>query len=153
MNAPLTDIEEILFRATERARARALPYAGEVTPTEAYRLATNHGARIIEVRSIFEYAQIGRVPHSSLISWKHWPSGELNPQFLPKLARTIGFDSVVLFLCRSGVRSHAAAESSARAGYKFAFNILQGFEGDLNGAGQRGHVGGWRKAGLPWVQD
>ena len=61
MNAPLTDIEEILFRATERGRARALSYAGEVTPAEAYRLATDHDARIIDVRSVFEYTQIGRV--------------------------------------------------------------------------------------------
>ena len=152
MNAPLTDIEEILFRATERGRARALSYAGEVTPAEAYRLSTDHGARIIDVRSIFEYTQICRVPHSSLISWKHWPGGEANPRFLPDLANTAGREEMVLFLCRSGVRSHAAAMAAAQAGYARAFNILEGFEGDLDAAGKRGHVGGWRKTGLPWLQ-
>jgi rhodanese-related sulfurtransferase len=58
----------------------------------------------------------------------------------------------VMFLCRSGVRSHAAAQLAAQSGYARAMNILEGFEGDLDAHGHRGTVGGWRKAGLPWVQ-
>ncbi len=57
-----------------------------------------------------------------------------------------------MFLCRSGVRSHAAADAATRAGWKEAYNILEGFEGDKDGEQHRGVVGGWRKAGLPWTQ-
>jgi rhodanese-related sulfurtransferase len=57
-----------------------------------------------------------------------------------------------MFLCRSGVRSDAAARVAAAAGYAKAFNVVEGFEGDKDADGHRGTLGGWRKAGLPWVQ-
>ncbi len=152
MNAPITEAEEILAAASERGLAKNLPYAGEVTPVEAHHLFTSAGAKIIDVRSGFEHEYIGRVPGSSLVVWKQWPSGEFNPRFLPELRQECSSDDIVLFLCRSGVRSHSAAAVAAEAGYRQAFNILEGFEGDLNEQSQRGHLGGWRKAGLPWIQ-
>ena len=111
------------------------------------------GAKIVDVRSQFEHELIGRVPGSSLVVWKHWPTGEFNPRFLPELRQQCSSDDIVLFLCRSGVRSHSAAAVAAEAGYSQSFNILEGFEGDLNEEGQRGHLGGWRKSGLPWLQN
>ena len=153
MNAPLTEAEEILATAAQRARAKSLPYAGEVTPQEAHRLFSAHGAKIVDVRSEFEYSTIGRIKGSSLISWRFWPSGEANPNFLAELRRQCATSDIVLFLCRSGVRSHSTAVTAAAAGFTLAFNIAQGFEGDLDERGQRGNIGGWRKAGLPWVQD
>jgi len=57
-----------------------------------------------------------------------------------------------MFLCRSGVRSHNAGQKAAAAGFTSALNILEGFEGDLDADQRRGRVGGWRAAGLPWVQ-
>ena len=153
MNAPLTEAEEILATAAQRARAKSLPYAGEVTPQEAYRLFSAHGAKIVDVRSVFEYSYIGRVKGSSLIPWRFWPSGEANPNFLDELRRQCATSDIVLFLYRSGVRSHSTAVTAAVAGFTLAFNIAEGFEGDLDQYGQRGKVGGWRKAGLPWVQD
>lgn len=152
MNAPITETEGILLRAAERGRARKLPYAGEVTPAEAHRLAIAPGAHVIDVRSRFEHEYIGRVPASTLIEWKSWPDGEFNPHFLADLRRQYGADDIILFLCRSGIRSHAAAITAAEAGFSRAFNIVEGFEGDLDENGQRGRLGGWRKAGLPWVQ-
>ena len=153
MNAPLNEIEEILATAALRANTAALPYAGEVTPHEASRLFSKHGAKIIDVRSRFEYEYIGRIPGTPLVSWKHWPSGETNPNFLTELGAVCGSGDIVLFLCRSGVRSHATAKVAAAAGYAKSFNILEGFEGDLDQRGQRGNIGGWRKAGLPWLQN
>ena len=153
VNASVAAAEEILATAIERGRARNLPYAGEMMPTEAWRMWSAHGAKIIDVRSDFEYQYIGRVPRSQWIAWKHWPGNDVNPRFLPDLLNTCERDDVMLFLCRSGVRSHAAAVSAAAAGYTLAFNVLEGFEGDLDASGQRGHLGGWRKAGLPWIQD
>ena len=153
MNAPLTEVEEILALAAERARAAALPYAGEVTPQEAYRLFSAHGAKIVDVRSAFEYAYIGRVRGTSLISWKFWPSGAVNPNFLAELRRQCRPNDIVLFLCRNGVRSRSTAKVATAAGFTQAFNIIEGFEGDLDRHDRRGNTGGWRKAGLPWIQD
>ena len=153
MNVAPTELTEILAVAAQRARVSSLPYAGEVTPQEAYRLFSAHGAKIVDVRSRFEYDVIGRVPGTPLISWKHWPSGEPNTNFLAELRGQCAIDDIVLFLCRSGVRSHFTAIAAATTGFAQAFNILEGFEGDLDRRGQRGHTGGWRKAGLPWIQD
>ena len=153
MNAPITEIEEILARAMQRGQKSSLPYAGEVTPQEAYRLFSAYNAKIIDVRSRFEYQYIGRIPDTPLVSWKHWPSGETNADFLPELRAQCATEDIVLFLCRSGIRSHSTAKVAAAAGFRQAFNILEGFEGDLDRYGQRGNIGGWRKAGLPWAQD
>ena len=152
MIAAAHELEDILAFAAARARMRSLPYAGEVTPHEASRLFFEHGAKIVDVRSRFENEYIGCIPGASLVSWKHWPSGEINPNFLKELAGVCSANDVVLFLCRSGVRSHATAKVAADAGYTWAFNIVEGFEGDLDQHKQRGIIGGWRKAGLPWIQ-
>lgn len=152
MNAPVSEVEEILARAALRALASSLPYAGEVSPQEAYRLFVAHGAKIIDVRSHFENEYIGRIPGTSLISWKHWPSGETNANFLTDLGAHCAPNDIVLFLCRSGIRSHSTAKVATAAGFTRAFNILEGFEGDLDQHGQRGNIGGWRKAALPWIQ-
>ena len=152
MNAPLNEIGKILATAALRASTASLPYAGEVTPHEASRLFSTHGAKIIDVRSRFEHEYIGHIPGTSLVSWKHWPSGETNPDFLTELGAVCATNDIVLFLCRSGVRSHSTAKVAAAAGYTKALNILEGFEGDLDQRGQRGNIGGWRKAGLLWIQ-
>lgn len=144
--------EDILATALDRGRAKRLAYAGEVTPREAHRLYTTHGARIIDVRSRAEHQLIGRIPGSRLIEWKFWPGGEINVQFLPELRRQFSTGDMLLFLCRSGVRSHLAATVAAEAGYHRSMNILEGFEGDLDDDLRRGQCGGWRRAGLPWVQ-
>lgn len=157
MNAPLNkmefEINQILAAATARGRQKKLPYAGELTPRETYQLCSAPGANIIDVRSHFEHQYIGRIAGSTLVPWKHWPGGELNGQFLAMLQQQCAQDEMVFFLCRSGVRSHAAAVLAAKAGFTQAFNILEGFEGDLDAQQQRGRVGGWRCAGLPWIQD
>ena len=152
MNAPISESDEILALAKERGRIKALPYAGEVTPVEAQKLFAENGAKIIDVRSRFENEYIGRIPGSTLIEWKYWPSGELNEHFLAELKHQCRPDHIILFLCRSGVRSASAATVAAAAGFEHAFNILEGFEGDLDENSRRGNVGGWRKAGLPWIQ-
>lgn len=153
MPANPTELDDIFARAAARGVASNLPYAGEVTPQEAHRLFVEFGAKIIDVRSAFENSYIGRVVGAPLISWKFWPGSKPNPDFLAELKRQCAPADIVLFLCRSGVRSHATAVVAAEAGFAKAFNILEGFEGDLDHAKQRGKLGGWRKAGLPWVQD
>ena len=89
---------------------------------------------------------------SVAVEWQTYPGNRPNAEFLAQLAEAVPQDAPVMFLCRSGVRSHSAAEAAARAGWRECYNVLEGFEGDKDAAQHRGTVGGWRKAGLPWVQ-
>ena len=145
------DIAVILTLAEGRAAAKALPYAGEVTPLEAYQLQ-QAGAKVIDVRYPFEHEYVGRVVGSHLVSWKLYPEGSNNPKFVEQLRNVANPDDVMLLLCRSGVRSHAAGITAAEAGFTKAYNIIGGFEGDLDASGKRGQISGWRHAGLDWEQ-
>jgi rhodanese-related sulfurtransferase len=142
---------EILARAHERAVERKLPYAGALLPEEAWQLMQS-GARLVDVRTRAEWDWVGRVPNAVEIEWNSWPQGEPNPNFVAELSEQVPKGSPVLFLCRSGARSHNAAVAATKAGYAQSYNILQGFEGDKDAAGHRNTVGGWRVAGLPWIQ-
>ena len=86
------------------------------------------------------------------MEWQTYPGNRPNPEFLAELAAAVPKDQPVMFMCRSGARSHSAAEAANRAGWKEAYNVLEGFEGDKDAEQQRSTVGGWRKAGLPWIQ-
>jgi rhodanese-related sulfurtransferase len=157
MNTPPPAVDPsraILVAAQQRAVERSLPYSGAVTPTEASALLTSlPGATLIDVRTRAEWDYVGRVPGSILVEWNTYPEGTRNPAFLEQLrAAAANADAPVLFLCRSGQRSDHAARAARAAGSTHAFNVLEGFEGDKDASGQRGHVNGWRKAGLPWVQ-
>ena len=145
------DIDKIKQAAAERGKKMGLSYAGAVLPAEAHALM-QAGARLVDVRTKPELLYVGKVPGSAAVEWQTYPGSRENPEFLGELATAVPKDLPVMFLCRSGVRSHAAADAATRAGWKEAYNILEGFEGDKDAAGHRNSVGGWRKAGLPWVQ-
>jgi rhodanese-related sulfurtransferase len=81
-----------------------------------------------------------------------YPGMQPNPNFLNQLQAQVKPDALVLFICRSGQRSHTAAVMATQTGYSTCFNVLEGFEGDKDSAQHRNTTGGWRKAGLPWVQ-
>ncbi|MBB3121089.1 rhodanese-like domain-containing protein [Pseudoduganella violacea] len=144
----------ILQRA--RSRDAALPYAGAVTPQEAYELLqADTRVRLIDVRTNAERDWVGRVAiadtQHGAVQWSTYPGGVPNPDFMAQLNAVAGKDEVLLFLCRSGVRSRHAAKLATEHGYQHCFDILQGFEGDKDGAGHRKTVGGWCHAGLPWL--
>ncbi len=146
-------ITEILGLARQRGLALERPYQGELTPREAFdllRLAP--GAKIVDVRTRAEWDWVGRVPEAVEIEWNQYPGGVRNPNFLAELKRQIDTEALVMFLCRSGVRSIGAATAASAAGYTNCDNILEGFEGDKDASGHRNTVGGWRMAGLPWLQ-
>jgi len=145
------DLAEIKRRAAERAQQLKLPYAGALTPEEAFALM-RAGAKLVDVRTRPELLYVGRVPGSVLVEWQTYPGNARNPDFLVQLAEAVEPADTLMFLCRSGVRSHAAAASAAQAGFRDSYNVLEGFEGDKDAEQHRGTVGGWRKAGLPWVQ-
>jgi len=146
------EAREIFARAGERAQALGLPYAGAVTPHEAWELQRAGAATIVDVRTFAEWEFVGRVPDAMLVEWRRLGDPLPNAAFLHHLRGNLETHEPILFLCRSGVRSHHAAEAAARAGFGQAYNILEGFEGDLDDERHRGSTGGWRFHGLPWIQ-
>jgi len=146
--------DAILSRARQRGAELGLPYFGAISPVDAHALlSAAPGAQLVDVRTRAEWDYVGRVPQGTLIQWNLYPDGARNPRFMEDLKRVARDpSSPVLFLCRSGHRSDAAARAAAAAGYEKALNILEGFEGDKDTEGHRGKLGGWRKNGLPWIQ-
>lgn len=130
---------------------RAAGYAGDISAALAYHWFTSGQAILIDVRSDAERAWVGEVPGSIAVAWKLWPGMAANPNFDASLRAHAQPGARLVMLCRSGVRSIAAAQRATEMGFE-AYNIVEGFEGDLDAEGHRGRLGGWRKAGLPWHQ-
>ena len=153
------EVEEVvlpapLAAAQEVALAQGLPYAGGVPPAVAWQLFEDRQALLVDVRSPEERKFVGHVPNSLAVPWATGTSLTRNPRFVRELeARIGGKDVPVLLLCRSGKRSVLAAEAAAKAGFTNVFNVLEGFEGEIDARQQRGGADGWRHHGLPWVQD
>ena len=144
-------LSETLKKAKAHADELDLSYAGALTPAEAWEIWQNApGATLVDVRTRAEWDWVGRIPNAVEIEWQGYPGGQPNPDFLNQLKRQVDPESVVMFICRSGVRSHNAASLATEAGFSSCYNVLEGFEGDVDASGQRGKLGGWRFAGLPW---
>ncbi|MGI9306859.1 MAG: rhodanese-like domain-containing protein [Gammaproteobacteria bacterium] len=142
--------KECLAAADARRRDMNLSYAGALPPPEAHAvLRADARAVLVDVRTEPELLYVGRVPESVHVEWQIFPDMAINPDFCARIAQHAG--KPLLFICRSGVRSHHAAAAAAAAGH-LAYNVLEGFEGDLDGGGHRNRVNGWRFHGLPWVQ-
>jgi rhodanese-related sulfurtransferase len=145
--------DKILQSAYARATKDGLPYRGAVTPSEAFDLLkTRPNTVLVDVRTRAEWDWVGRIPGAVEIEIMSYPGNRPNPSFLPELEQNVGKDAAVLFICRSGGRSHNAATMATQAGYANSFNVLEGFEGDRDPDGHRSTLGGWRATGLPWTQ-
>ena len=128
-------------------------YAGDIAPELAWHWVQSGKAVLVDVRTDAERAWVGQVPGAVPLAWKQWPSMAMNPDFDARLQAVAEQEAgkKIVLLCRSGVRSVAAAKRATELGLA-AYNILEGFEGDANSQGQRGGLGGWRLHGLPWSQ-
>lgn len=138
------------------------PCAGDLNPTEAWeRLASSPDAALVDVRTRIEHALIGTPDLSSLgrepvcVEWMTQQGP--NPGFLAELRAKLAERGTtpgtpVLFLCRSGGRSRMAAGELTAAGFTACYNVVEGFEGDLDARGHRNSVNGWKARGLPWRQ-
>jgi rhodanese-related sulfurtransferase len=145
--------QEILARASERARQMNLPYAGALLPSEAHTLIQRHPeAKLVDVRTRAELEWVGTVPGSVWVEWNRWPGGDRNLNFIAEFEALVDKNAIAMLFCRSGTRSHHAAITVTQAGYFRAYNVLQGFEGDKDPNRHRNKLGGWRAAGLPWTQ-
>lgn len=130
-----------------------MTYSGDLTPSEAHAmLMADPAAVLIDVRTEAEWTFVGRpvVDGLRLVEWTSWPTGQRNPRFVHDAGAGLDADTPVILLCRSGVRSVAAAHELTAAGHTAVFNVLEGFEGDHDADGHR--AGGWKAAGLPWTQ-
>lgn len=145
--------EAILQAARDRAAREQTPFAGGLSPLDAWAVVSAGRGVLVDVRTNEERKFVGHVPESLHVAWMSGTAMNRNPRFLKELEAKVGKDQVVLMLCRSGKRSAAAAEAAAKAGFAQVFSVLEGFEGDLDGRQQRGRDNGWRFYDLPWVQD
>lgn len=142
-----------------------MSYSGDVSCQECWEvLQSDPAAQLLDVRTVPEWNFVGLPDLSGLgkraitIDWQQFPSMQVNPRFVEAVDEAIasvGGDkqTAIYCICRSGVRSISSAVALTGAGYKSAFNIVGGFEGDRNEAGHRGQLGGWKYQGLPWVQN
>lgn len=130
----------------------ATGYAGDVSPQLAWSWVQAGHAVMVDVRTDAEREWVGFVPGAVPLAWKQWPGMVMNAQFDDGLRQAAAQGQPLVLLCRSGVRSIAAAKRATELGLE-AYNILEGFEGDPDPHAQRGHKGGWRFHGLPWRQN
>ena len=137
-----------------------MAYAGDLGPAEAFELLEKDpDAVLVDVRTKAEWAYVGLPDLRDLgrdvvlVEWESFPDHAPNPDFVGELQRAgLRPGAPVAFICRSGVRSKAAAEAATAAGFATAYNVSGGFEGPPDAAGHRGTTGGWKAAGLPWRQ-
>jgi rhodanese-related sulfurtransferase len=146
------------------SQSPAPEYAGDLSAREAWELLrSERKAQLVDVRSVPEWNFVGLPDLSPLerevfcIAWQSYPAMQINPDFVQEASEALqeagaAKDTPVVFLCRSGARSRAAAIAMTRLGFQKAFNILGGFEGEMDANGHRGAVTGWKAAGLPWRQ-
>lgn len=138
----------------------ATGYAGDVAPATAWKiLSERKEAVLVDVRTRPEWNFVGLpdleplAKKPALIEWQVFPSMQPNPDFVTALSGVLtDKDTPLLFLCRSGARSAAAAKAMTAAGYSICLNVADGFEGPLDAEAKRGSAGGWKAATLPWRQ-
>jgi len=146
-------IPAALTTARELGVEQKLGYAGKLSPIDAWQLFASGQAILVDVRTAEERKFVGQVAGSIHVPWMTGTAMTRNPRFVRELEAKVKKHEVVLLLCRSGKRSADAAEAATKAGFSNAFNISEGFEGDLDDKGRRGGLGGWRFHDLPWAQD
>ena len=149
----MANISAILGQAQQRGKQNNAPYSGVLLPKEASQiLQSAPGAKLVDVRTKAELDFVGRIPGAVEIEWATYPGMKPNPNFLAALEQQVDKEALVMFICRSGARSHNAAVVAEKAGYNEVYNILEGFEGDKNADEHRNVLNGWRANKLPWGQ-
>jgi rhodanese-related sulfurtransferase len=139
-------------------------YAGDIDIAQAWEMLNQDAkAQLVDVRTLAEWNFVGLPDLGTLarplhcIEWQAFPTMQPNPDFVAEASQAVqaagaDLETPILFICRSGARSRSAAMAMTEAGFRKAFNVAGGFEGDLDGARHRGQINGWKSAGLPWKQ-
>ncbi|WJF91133.1 rhodanese-like domain-containing protein [Paraburkholderia bonniea] len=152
----MSTLEQLYTQASQRRTGNPLPYAGAMSPAEAFEfMQLERHARLIDVRTRAELDWVGRPVTDDgqylHLEWLRYPGGVLNAEFIEQLRAAVPLDAPLLFLCRSAARSKLAATAASAAGFSRAFDLLEGFEGDKDSQGHRKTVSGWCFRGLPWI--
>ena len=148
----MSNVDAILQLAQKRAIDNSFPYAGALTPCETFELLQESPEVIlVDVRTQAELELVGRVPNAMSIEWATYPGMVKNQDFAKQLADKVDKNFTVIFMCRTGGRSHNAAIVAEQLGFDKAYNMLEGFEGEANELKQRTLINGWKHADLPWT--
>jgi rhodanese-related sulfurtransferase len=124
-----------------------------LTPKQAYEfLQANSEGILVDVRSEIEHLFVGHPKGAILIPWVDGADWDINPNFVAQVKKAASLNRPVVLFCRSGQRSVDAGLALEKAGVENIYNVLNGFEGDLNQNHQRSAVNGWRFDELPWLQ-
>ena len=122
-------------------------------PRQAYEyLQANPDALFVDCRSEMEFLFVGHPVGAMMIPWNDGPDWEINPHFASQVKKAASVNRPVVIICRSGNRSLDAGSALEHAGFSNVYNVLHGFEGELNEHHQRNSTSGWRFEGLPWEQ-
>lgn len=120
---------------------------------------------LVDVRTFEEFNFVGFVSPSLfnnrliLLPWQLYPEMNENPDFVTALQESLekifndnAKQHSIVFMCRSGARSNAAAHYAVNLGYQNCYNLTSGFEGEPDEEGHRGRINGWKADNLPWRQ-
>ena len=123
------------------------------------KLSIEVNSQLIDVRTKPEWIYVGVPDLSSInkkvifVSWQVYPEMGTNKFFENQILESnIRKDSNLYFICRSGQRSHDAAKFLDSRSFANCFNVIDGFEGNLNHERQRASIDGWQFNKLPWKQ-
>jgi len=132
-----------------------------INPVEAQKLLEeNPSAVLIDVRSAMEFLFVGHPKGAVHVAWIDEPDWKIDPNF-PAHVRQVMLGGLscgeencapVILICRSGKRSNEAGEALVKDGFTNVYNVLEGFEGELDDDHHRSTLGGWRFHNLPWEQ-
>ena len=142
-----------------------MSYSADLSPTQVWAMMEEYpdNVVVVDVRTQAEWSFVG-LPETTPVmkpvvaqEWQMFPSMSVDPEFTAALANklsrlSLDKDAKLCFLCRSGVRSMAAASAMSSEGYANTYNVAGGFEGDPDAHGHRGTQNGWKAEGLPWRQ-
>ena len=122
-------------------------------PRAAYAyLKQTPDAVFVDCRSEMEYLFVGHPVGSIHVAWNDGPNWEINPDFIAHVRKAAAINRPIVLICRSGNRSLDAGQALEDAGFTKVYNVLHGFEGELDEEHHRGVKSGWRFDGLPWEQ-
>lgn len=124
-----------------------------LSPREAFEFLKAHSDGIlVDCRSEMEFLFVGHPVGALWIPWNDGPNWDVNPHFIGQVRKAASMNRPVVLICRSGNRSLDAGGALEEAGFTHVYNVLHGFEGELDDHHRRNSISGWRFEGLPWEQ-
>lgn len=124
--------------------------------------------KILDVRTVGEYVYVGHAPMAKNIPLvfldEEFDMGGnkynsvQNENFVKNVESVYAKTDTIFIMCRSGGRSARAVNLLAENGFKYAYTIIDGFEGDTvkdENSYLKGKriVNGWKNSSAPWTYE